>query len=214
MPLLTILATQLENSANSSSSEVRFQVGIIDGQGGILDFKGRTMKLSLKLLNIAATALLLSISAHASTTVINGFAITSGTYSNTADWTAAVQAEFGASATVGSFESIETAFAGNTSGLASLLAGNDAYLTYNGNQYYSDTRAYFIIYHGSSVPGGWFVHDQIGSVATGNQISLGSWYGERRIVAYVGTVVPEPSSMLVAGVLGLGLVSRRRRTNG
>lgn len=187
---------------------------MIDGQRGILDFRGRTMKLSLKLINMAATALLLSISAHASTTVINGFAITSGSYSNTADWTAAVQAEFGASATVGSFESLKAAFSGDTSGLASLLAGSAANVTYNGSQYYSDTRAYFITYHGSSVPGGWFVHDQIGSVATGDQISLGSWYGDRPIVAYVGTVVPEPSSMLVAGVLGLGLVSRRRRTNG
>jgi hypothetical protein len=69
-----------------------------------------------------------------------------------------------------------------------------------------------VVYHGSTVPGGWFVHDQIGDVRTGDQVSLGSWYDAKPVIAFVGTAVPEPSSVLVACIFGLGAVSRRRRS--
>lgn len=172
------------------------------------------MKFFLRLPLIAAAALLMAISAKAAITTVNGFAITSGSYSGTGDWSAAVKTEFGNTATVASFESLKLAFSADPSALATLLAGGPASVTYGGSQNFEPTRPYFITYHGSTVPGGWLVHDKIGDVSTGNQISLGSYNSSKRIIAYIGTAVPEPSSLVIVGVFCLGAVSSRRRTHG
>ncbi|MEY4243699.1 MAG: hypothetical protein RLZZ245_1284 [Verrucomicrobiota bacterium] len=155
--------------------------------------------------------MMLTVSAEAASTAINGHATTSGTFATNSNWLTAVQAEFGSSATVGTFEGIKLAFENNIPGLVTLLtqAGGSAMVTYGGNQTSDgNTRGYFLTYHGSTVPDGWLVHDKIGDVSTGNQVSLGSWYGNNRIIA---KAVPEPSSVLVAGLLGLGALGRRRR---
>ena len=67
--------------------------------------------------------MMLTVSAEAAFTVINGYAITTNTYATTSNWLAAVQAEFGASATVGTFEGLKEVFDADTSGLATLLGG-------------------------------------------------------------------------------------------
>ena len=54
------------------------------------------------------------------------------------------------------------------------------------------------------------MHDQIGSTATGNQVSLGSWYGQMPILATNITVVPEPTGALLS-VLGAAMLMCRRK---
>lgn len=170
------------------------------------------MKQLSKFCALVASTMMLTVSAEAAFTVINGYAVTTNTYTTTSNWLTAVQTEFGASATVGTFEGLKAVFDANTSGLSTLLGGRLGMVTYNGNQT-SDggARGYFLQFFGGSAPGGWTVHNTIGSTATNSQFSLGSWSDPQYIIAYVGTAVPEPSSVLVAGLLGLGALGRRRR---
>ena len=157
-----------------------------------------------------------AIGATASTTTLNGFALTSGTYSETANWESAVDTEFGTSATIASFEQLKATFTttAQIASLANLIIGNSVGVTYGGNQIYSGNRAYFIVYHGSSVQSGFLVHDKIGDVSTNNQISLGSWYFDRKIlaanVAPASAPVPETSTTLL-GLLGSLFFFRRKR---
>lgn len=159
---------------------------------------------------IVALSLTISTLTASASTVINGFGRTTSTYAQDSNWDSAVKSEFGQTATVASFEQIKAAFQSDIQSLVTLLAGNWAGVTYNGNRFFSDTRAYFITYHGASVPGGWLVHDKIGSTTTGNQVSLGSWYGEMPILATNITVIPEPTGALLS-VLGATMLLRRRR---
>jgi hypothetical protein len=170
------------------------------------------MKQLSKFCALVASTMMLTVSAEAAFTVINGYAITTNTYATNSNWLTAVQTEFGASATVGTFEGLKAVFDADTSGLATLLGGGTGMVTYNGNQA-SDggARGYFLQFFGGAAPSNWTVHDTIGSTANNSQLSLGSWYDDNRIIAYVGTAVPEPSSVLVAGLLGLGALGRRRR---
>lgn len=173
------------------------------------------MKQLSKFCALVASTMMLTVSAEAAFTVINGYAITTNTYATNSNWLTAVQTEFGASATVGTFEGLKEVFDADTSGLATLLGGGTGMVTYGGNQLSSSIpspgRGYFLQFFGGAAPGGWTVHDTIGSTANNSQISLGSWNDNSRIIAYVGTAVPEPSSVLVAGLLGLGALGRRRR---
>jgi hypothetical protein len=167
------------------------------------------MKQLSKFCALVASTMMLTVSAEAAFTVINGYAITTNTYASTSNWLAMVQAEFGSSATVGTFEGLQEIFDADTSGLATLLGGKSAFVTYGGSQISYSGRGYFLTYQGASDPGpGWTIHDQIGSFAAENQVSLGSWTDPQYIIA---KVVPEPSSVLVAGLLGLGALGRRRR---
>ncbi len=167
------------------------------------------MKTFSKFCALVASTMMLTVSAEA-VTVINGYAITTNTYAPTSDWLAAVKTEFGATATVGTFEGLKAVFNGDTSGLATLLGGGVGTVTYGGSQTFSG-RGYFLAFTGGAAPSNWTVHDIIGSPTNNSQITMGSWYDSNRIIAYVGTAVPEPSSVLVAGILGLGALSRRRR---
>ncbi|MFY7817548.1 MAG: hypothetical protein ACOVRB_04200, partial [Akkermansiaceae bacterium] len=150
------------------------------------------------------------------TTILNGFAITTSAYSETANWETAVDTEFGASATVARFEDLKATFTTTEqiASLTNLLAGQAIGVTYGNSQLLQGWRGYFIVYHGSSVGGGFAVHDKIGDTSTGNQISLGSWPGERKImaanVAPASAPVPETSTTLL-GVLGSLCLLRRKR---
>jgi hypothetical protein len=159
---------------------------------------------------IAAVSLIVSTLTASASTIINGFGLTTSTYAQDSNWDSAVKSEFGQTATVASFEQIKAAFQNDIPSLVTLLAGNWAGVTYNGNRFFSDTRAYFITYHGSIVPGGWLVHDKIGSTTTGNQVSLGSWYGQMPILATNITAVPEPTGALLS-VLGAAMLMCRRK---
>lgn len=150
------------------------------------------------------------------TTTLNGFAITTSAYSETANWETAVDNEFGSSARVASFEELKAAFTTTEqiASLATFLGGQAINVTYGGSQLRDGWRGYFIVYHGSSVPGGWAVHDKIGDTSTGNQISLGSWTGTNKImatnIAPASAPVPETSTTLL-GVLGSLCLLRRKR---
>ena len=170
------------------------------------------MKQLSKFCALVASTMMLTVSAEAAFTVINGYAVTTNTYTTNSNWLSAVQAEFGASATVGTFEGLKAVFDADTSGLATLLGGRLGMVTFGGNQLSSSSpspgRGYFLQFFGGAAPGGWTVHGTIGSTANNSQFSLGSWSDPQYIIA---KVVPEPSSVLVAGLLGLGVIGRRRR---
>jgi hypothetical protein len=165
------------------------------------------MKLPFKHLIAFAATTMLFVGSSSAATVINGFALTTSTYAGTADWDAAVQSDLGSAATVASFESIKAAFESDIPSLVTLLAGTAGMVTYNGAKFFTDTRAYFIVYHGASVPGGWSVHDKIGDTSTGNQVSLGSWYDNNKIIA----AIPEPSTTVMALLAVLAITARRKR---
>lgn len=161
---------------------------------------------SMSLVPCLATVMLTLGSASAAT-VINGFALTTSTHAAAADWDAAVKSEFGSSAVVASFESIKAAFANDIPSLVTLLAGTVGNVTYNGGQFMSAGRSYFLVYHGATVPGGFGVHDKIGDVSTGNQTSLGSWTDDRRIIS----AIPEPSTAMFSLLALLAASARRSR---
>ncbi len=161
--------------------------------------------------------LLSAIGATAATTTLNGLAITTGVYSETSNWETAVDTEFGSSATVASFEQLKAAYqtTEQIASLATFINGQALAVTYGGSQLFQGWRGYFIVYHGAADPGGFFVHDKIGSTAAGNQISLGSWPGERKIlaanVAPTSAPVPETSTTLLSLLGSLFLFRRNRR---
>ncbi len=170
------------------------------------------MKQLSKFCALVASTMMLTVSAEAAFTVINGYAITTNTYATTSNWLAAVQAEFGASATVGTFEGLKEVFDADTSGLATLLGGGVGLVTFGGSQILPGGspagRGYFLAFTGGAAPSNWAVHGTIGSPTNNSQVTMGSWTDNQRIIA---KVVPEPSSVLVAGLLGLGVIGRRRR---
>jgi len=140
--------------------------------------------------------------------IIKGFTLTQFSYSELDNWDAAVLAEFGPAASLASFEEIKAAFEDEIPLLEQLLDGKSLGVSYQGNQYFSDTRGYFIVYHGASVPGGFLVHDKIGNTSTSNQVSLGSWYFDRQLIV----AIPEPSTVVLALLLGLAVcIGLRRR---
>ncbi len=150
------------------------------------------------------------------TTTLNGFAITTSAYSETANWETAVDGEFGSSARVASFEELKAAFTTNAqiSSLATFIGAQAIGVTYGGSQLRDGWRGYFIVNHGSTVPGGFAVHDKIGNTSTGNQISLGSWTFDRKImaanVAPAPAPVPETSTTLL-GIFGCLYLLRHKR---
>ena len=160
-------------------------------------------------------SLLLVLSAAGASAQSYTYVLTSGLYDYTDNLLTAVQAEFGAGATVADFADLKTAFAGNPQNLVEILGGTygaSAFVWYNGQQYFGGNRGYFASVHNGSVPGGWMVHDQIG----GNIVDLGSWYiTDMKILAAVATPVPEPSTYgLALGALALAGAALRRRRAG
>lgn len=169
-----------------------------------------------KISSLIFAFLLCAIGASAATTTLNGLAITTGVYSETSNWETAVDTEFGSSATVASFEQLKAAYqtTAQIASLATFINGQALAVTYGGSQLFQGWRGYFIVYHGAADPGGFYVHDKIGSTAAGNQISLGSWSGNRKIlaadVAPSSAPVPETSTTLL-GLLGSLFLLRRKR---
>lgn len=174
-----------------------------------------------------AAVISLSVS-HGATLSLNGktYALTTASVSYNGDWEAAVDAEFGESATVADFATLKTDAAGLESTLWTFLAENlgtsgSAFIEYNGNQLLSG-YGYFLELHSTYPGGSWFVIDNIdpGSpgygTSTGEEgrIDLGRWTGTKRVLAVVSTetsAVPEPTAVLCCGVLAIGSLLRRRR---
>lgn len=165
------------------------------------------MKLKV-ILSIAFVGCLFARPAE-SAVIVDGvtYALTSTKVNYNSDWLAAVQADFGSSANVADFNTLKSVFSSNVSLLTGLLGSSVAFVTYNGDQFLSPSRGYFIEVHNGVVPGGWAVHDTINN----NTVDLGSWSltGQSVLATYA---VPEPSalSLLVAGLGGLAILRRRR----
>ncbi len=109
------------------------------------------------------------------------YTLTSGTYSYTADWDAAVQAEFGADAQVADFAAIEANFTGRAAefcdaiGLTSYRSA--ALCVYNGTKYDGtydgNQRYYYMERHDGNKPSNFLAHSNIDNYT----LSLGSWFG-------------------------------------
>jgi len=141
-----------------------------------------------------ATYTLTDLSANSTVQVIfalpapNTYVLTSGTYAYNADWTAAVQGEFGPTATVADWNTIKAQYGGSSTSLQAFMQSigfttldQYASLTYGGSQYADPSRSYFMEVFYGSVPGTWLAYDNMQS----STIALGSWYQDRQILAYV-----------------------------
>ena len=163
----------------------------------------------------------------ASTLSLNGktYALTTNSYNYNADWEAAVDAEFGESATVADFATLKVDAVGLETTLWGFLADNlggttgSAFLEYNGSPSVSG-YGYFLELHSVFPGGGWYVADYIdpgtagyGTVAGDvGRIDLGRWTGTKKILTVVSTApVPEPTAALTCGILAAGSLLRRRR---
>lgn len=135
------------------------------------------------------------------------FVLTSGNYDYNQDLLAAVQGEFGANATVADFTDLKAAYDNDPQGLLTVLGGVGPLLWYNGDQYFTPTRGYFLAIVNGNVPGGWLVHGEIAN----NTVIMGSYaVTGAKVLAYAP--VPEPSTYgLALGALALGVAAIRRR---
>lgn len=111
------------------------------------------------------------------------YALTTLGVAHNSNWLAAVQAEFGAQATVADWDDLVIDFGDDPGALASLLGGNpsnSAYVTRGGSQYFDVSYVYFIQNHYGTVPGGWLVLDSLGD----NVVDLGRWNSDNyRVLA-------------------------------
>lgn len=129
------------------------------------------------------------------------YALTQGSYAETADMQSAVAQEFGPGATVADWNEIEADFGNDIlsfcDAVGLLTYRSQAWCRRGAQGWWSSGRHYFLERHNGQVPGGWLVHDQIG----GNLLDLGSWYGSKRILAKVGDQLPpiiaSPPAVLV-----------------
>ncbi|MEA3486083.1 MAG: RHS repeat-associated core domain-containing protein [Thermodesulfobacteriota bacterium] len=109
------------------------------------------------------------------------YTLTSGNYQYTADWNAAVKAEFGPDAQVADFATIKANFTGRAAafcdaiGLASF--GGGALCVYNGSKfngtYQGNQRYYYMERHNGNKPDHFLAHSNIDNYT----LSLGSWFG-------------------------------------
>lgn len=166
---------------------------------------------------LLGASLVATLSAHAATLTLGSrtYAVTSGTYSGSSDWDAAIQAEFGSGSSTADFTTLKLDAVGNEETLWNFLVGEglgSAYVEYSGQQFYQGMPI-FLDMHVNNPGGGWFVIDNIDSPPSGypNRIDLGRWdLGNQKILAVV-TPVPEPSGLLLLGAGAIALANRRRR---
>lgn len=113
------------------------------------------------------------------------FAITGGRYGIYEDWDAAVKEELGNGYRPLEWHELKEYY-NQGSEILALFDGlglteyrNGAAILRNGRQRYSSTRGYFASRHEHDKPGNYLAHDHIDNYL----ISLGSWDGERKILA-------------------------------
>lgn len=122
---------------------------------------------------VVATAYLRPATALPSSRI---YAITTGTYAETANLSSACVNEFGSTSRVADWVELEALGAQSVNALMDNLEvpttfnENGYYVTNNGQKVYSGSRVYFFERHDGNPPGNWAVHSVIGD------ISLGSWY--------------------------------------
>jgi hypothetical protein len=151
-----------------------------------------------------------------SVTLFQGYTLTEQSYHYQADWSSAVEDEFGSEAEVADWSDIKADF-GSTNTEAKdfadeVLDGGSGFVYRNGDRKYSSNRAYFASAHYGSKPSHYLAHDDIQN----HMVSLGSWHTTKPIVATGLTPsmvnpVPSPAAWIGGGLLlAVGAVSRSR----
>ena len=112
------------------------------------------------------------------------YLITTNTYAPHADWSLAVQQEFGPDAEVVDWNTLKSDFGGSvfdSLGILPYPEGDAPAVTWDGSQIWSGDRSYGVNRLEGVVPPGYLVHDQIQNYWA----CLGSWPADRRIIARV-----------------------------
>ncbi|AQT70044.1 Serine/threonine-protein kinase PrkC [Anaerohalosphaera lusitana] len=118
-------------------------------------------------------------------TPVNGFIVTEGLYDDQAEWDAIVCEQFGADYRVADWNDLKQFYADGGDllalfdGLGLTEHGDCAFVTRGGVKQYSSDRYYYASRHEHSKPSYYMAHDNIDNYL----VSLGSWYGSRRILA-------------------------------
>jgi len=115
----------------------------------------------------------------------DSFALTNNAYPEDSNWDLIISNTMGHEYRVADWNDL-VEYHNNGNDLLSMLnglgiteRGTIGHLTRDGNRQISSTRYYFAARHEHQVPSGWAVHAQIDN----NLLSLGSWWGDRRILA-------------------------------
>jgi len=118
-------------------------------------------------------------------TTFENFAITNDVLPYNSDWNQVINEIFGSTYRVCDWNDLEEYY-NNGGDLLALFDGlglteyrSGASVTRNGNPSYSSTRSYFASRHEHNKPSNYLAHDNIDNYL----ISLGSWYGNRKIIA-------------------------------
>lgn len=107
-------------------------------------------------------------------TVIPKFILTKNKYSGNSNINMAVQNEYGDNYRVADWNDI-VKYSGSIQQFVksiNLEEYKSAFVTFNGNRFWSSKRQYFISYHNHNKPSGYLAHENIDNY----YISLGSWY--------------------------------------
>lgn len=121
-----------------------------------------------------------------------GWRVTSSAPGWNADWDAAVQNEFGSNFVVADWNDLKTINSDSTWDFQRFKTnqfpsvGADRHVYRNGNQYYQSDRAYFASRHDGDTPDHYMVHANINN----NEIDLGSWDSNHRVLCYDSTRWP------------------------
>ncbi len=117
-------------------------------------------------------------------TTYGKFGVTDKTFDKDGDWNQIVESVFGSNYKVADWNDL-TAYYNSNNSIKNLLDGleleknNSVAVTYNGNKKNSSTRWYFITRHNHDKPGYYLAHKNLDNYL----LSLGSWDGNRRILA-------------------------------
>lgn len=118
--------------------------------------------------------------------VFENFGITSANYASDADWNQACEDIFGSEYRVADWNDLENYYfdGGKLSQLLDSLGlteyRDNAFVKYDGQQFQSGSRAYFIERHDHNKPVGFSAHEQIDNY----MISLGSWELTKPVIVH------------------------------
>jgi len=148
---------------------------------------------------------LLSVNAKCAT--INNFAVSTETYSIYSDVEGIVDNLFGLDYRLADWNDIVGYYQeGNNMSLFTNMIPGRTMVSYNGEEFYSSDRHYFINISDHNTPSDFLVHAHIDD----HLIDLGSWNNDRYILAYTENPVPIPGALWLFGSGFISLLGLRR----